>query len=251
MKNKTLSIMLMLLSMTCFFTGCGVTAATSDNDTVSSESISTTSVQAYETNEELSAEAQEQEEDERRNEVAEQYSIYKEYGLSYDKDKDRFFYDGNMVRYFSDTVSKENTNAFFYEDGVIDLNPIRDSSGKLMGLEIASDEEFAARTEKFNEINATLQSIGASESGAYEGGDPGIVDDSLEGYEEFGISYDTKMQKWVYERQQIYFFYDPNGITYIDGSVVDGVSLRVVRDENQNIEKIIETTADEVNQILN
>ena len=251
MKNKTLSIMLMLLSMTCFFTGCGVTAATSDNDTVSSESISTTSVQAYETNEELSAEAQEQEEDERRNEVAEQYSIYKEYGLSYDKDKDRFFYDGNMVRYFSDTVSKENTNAFFYEDGVIDLNPIRDSSGKLMGLEIASDEEFAARTEKFNEINATLQSIGASESGAYEGGDPGIVDDSLEGYEEFGVSYDTKMQKWVYERQQIYFFYDPNGITYIDGSVVDGVSLRVVRDENQNIEKIIETTADEVNQILN
>lgn len=242
--------MLTLLSATCFFIGCGITAATSDNTSVLSELPSTTSAQAYETHQELSAEAQEQEEKKRRNEIEEQYSIYKEFGLNYDKDKDRFFYDGNMVRYFSDTISEENTNAFFYEDGVIDLNTICDSSGKLIGLEIASDEEFTSRTEKYNEINAAMQSIGASESGAFEGGNSDVVDDSLEGYTEFGVSYDMKIQKWMYEGQQIYFFYDPNGATYIDGSVVDGVSLRVIRDENQNIEKITETTANEVNQIL-
>lgn len=244
--KKTMSTMIPLLLVTCFFTGCGVRASTSTNDSALTEAESVSSAQAYETDEGISSEEQEQEEKERREEIAEQYSIYEEFGLTYNKDKDRFFYNGNMVRYFSDAISEENTNSFFYEDGTIDLNPIRNSSGELTGLEIASEEEFAARTSKYN---AAMQSFDASGT-AHEEGNPDMPDDSLDRYSEFGISYDMTTEKWVYDGQQIYFFYDPKGATYIDYSAVDGVSIKVVRDKNQNIEKIIQISTDEVEQIL-
>ena len=77
-----------------------------------------------------------QEEDEavRRAEVAQQYAVYEPYGMSYDVEKDRFFYAGQMVRYFKDTVSADHTNGFYYADGVIDVKPVRDSGGALIGL---------------------------------------------------------------------------------------------------------------------
>ena len=49
--------------------------------------------------------------------------------MTYDKEKDRFFYNGQMVSLLQDQVSAENTNSFFFEDGVVDVEPIRDTNG--------------------------------------------------------------------------------------------------------------------------
>ena len=49
--------------------------------------------------------------------------------MTYDKEKDRFFYNGQIVRYFKDEVGTENTNSFFFENGVVDVEPIRAASG--------------------------------------------------------------------------------------------------------------------------
>ena len=86
-------------------------------------------MQAYENDEVLSSEEQARAEQERRAEIAEKYSIYEPYGMTYDTEKDRFFYNGQVVRYFKDQINSNETNGFSYDDGVIDVEPIRDEDG--------------------------------------------------------------------------------------------------------------------------
>ena len=93
--------------------------AHNSGDTLSSNSTSI--AEAYESDEVISSEEQAKAEEIRRNEIAEQYSVYEPYGMTYDKEKDRFFYDGQVVRYFKDQVNAENANSFFFEDGVVDV----------------------------------------------------------------------------------------------------------------------------------
>ena len=69
-------------------------------------------MQAYENNEVLSSEEQAKAEQERRAEIAEKYSIYEPYGMTYDTEKDRFFYNEQVVRYFKDQISSNETNGF-------------------------------------------------------------------------------------------------------------------------------------------
>ena len=78
-------------------------------------------MQAYENDEVLSSEEQAKAEQERRAEIAEKYSIYAPYGMTYDMGKDRFFYNEQVVRYFKDQISSNETNGFSYDDGVIEM----------------------------------------------------------------------------------------------------------------------------------
>lgn len=71
-------------------------------------------MQAYENDEVLSSEEQAKAEQERRAEIAEKYSIYEPYGMTYDTEKDRFFYNGQVVRYFKDQINSNETNGFSF-----------------------------------------------------------------------------------------------------------------------------------------
>ena len=53
-----------------------------------------------------------------------------------------------VVRYFKDQISSNETNGFSYDDGVIDVEPIRDESGTLTGLKQSSDADFNAHTKE-------------------------------------------------------------------------------------------------------
>ena len=176
--------------------------------------------------------------------------MYQRFGLSYDKDKDRFMYYGSVVRYFSDPISQDHTNAFFYKDGVVDLKPVRNASGQLTGLEVASSQEFAARAKRHDEAEIAMGASGIGEAGCYEGGDPALSDDSLERYSEFGVSYNEETKNYLYEGKDIYYFYDPNGMAYINYGVTNGVAIKVVRGKNHKIEKIVRMTADEIKEAL-
>ena len=220
--------------------------AHNSGDTSSSNSTST--AEAYESDEVISPEEQAKAEEVRRAEIAEQYSIYEAYGMTYDKEKDRFFYNGQMVRYFKDQVSAENTNSFFFEDGVVDVEPIRDTNGTLTGLKQSSDADFKARTEKQEEIKAEFNAAGIT--GSFEMGDPNYRDDSLDAYTAFGVSYDQSTQKWMYDGKIIHILYDADHNTYCDSSASDGINLKVVRDKSGNIEKLMETEAQELEQYV-
>ena len=223
--------------------------AHNSEDTSSSNSTST--AEAYESEEVISPEEQAKAEEVRRAEIAEQYSIYDPYGMTYDKEKDRFFYNGQMVRYFKDQVSAENTNSFFFEDGVVDVEPIRNTNGTLTGLKQSSDADFKARTEKQEEIKAEFNAAGITgNSDSFEMGDPNYRDDSLDTYTAFGVSYNQATQKWMYDGKIIHILYDADHNTYCDSSARDGINLKVVRDKSGNIEKLMETEAQELEQYV-
>ena len=267
-KQKITTLLLtMALCASAVLSGCAASAAsqTEPNQSTTSStpfeeakdsgtpisSDEASSVQAYENDEVLSSEEQAKAEQERRAEIAEKYSIYEPYGMTYDTEKDRFFYNGQVVRYFKDQINSNETNGFSYDDGVIDVEPIRDEDGTLTGLKQSSDADFNARTKEQEALKAELEKAGITAgSGSFEQGDPNYRDDSLDAYTEFGVSYDKTSNHWMYDEKPIYILYDKERYTFCDKGVSDGVSLNVVRDKAGNIEKLVSVDKGELEQFV-
>ena len=75
--------------------------------------------------------------------------------------------------------ARYETNGFSYDDGVIDVEPIRDEDGTLTGLKQSSDADFNARTKEQEALKAELEKAGITAgSGSFEQGDPNYRDDS-------------------------------------------------------------------------
>lgn len=270
MKKRNLKILAltMALCVSVALSGCAANAATTQkpNKSTTNSSIPveqtynsgdtpssnfTSTAEAYESDEVSSPEEQTKAEEIRRAEIAEQYSIYEPYGMIYDKEKDCFFYNDQIVRYFKDQVSAENTNSFFFDGGVVDVEPIRNTNGTLTALKQSSDADFKARTEKQEEIKAELEAAGITgDIGSFELGDPNYRDDSLDAYTAFGVSYDKASDNWVYEGKAIHILYDADHNTYCDNGIIDGINLKVIRDKNSNIEKLVETEIQELEQYV-
>lgn len=264
----TILVLTMTLCASAAFSGCaaGTTKPADKTESATTDSMSmeeakdsssvlssngTSSAQARKSDEVLSAKEQSKEEETRRAEIAEQYSIYAPYGMTYDIEKDRFLYDGQVVRYFKDQINSDEINAFFFDDGVVDVEPIRDTTGTLAGLKKCSDAEFKARTEKQEELNTELKKAGITgESGSFEQGEPNYQDDSLNAYIVFGVSYDNTSEHWMYSENPIYILYDADHYTFCDKSVSDGISLKVVRDKDNNIEKLVSVDKKELEQFV-
>ena len=171
--------------------------------------------------------------------------------MTYDKEKDRFFYDGQVVRYFKDQVNAEHANSFFFEDGVVDVEPIKDANGTLTGLKQSSDADYKALTEKQEETKSELAAAGITgNSGSFELGDPNYRDDSLDAYATFGIFFDKTSDNWMYDGKIIHILYDADHNTYCDNSASDGINLKVIRDKNGNIKKLAETEAQELERYV-
>ena len=231
MKKQTLTALLLTSALCAAATLSGCTAAAAgpipDGQATPGPDTAATAAQAGESDAEPSPEEQAQAEQTRRADTAQQYSLYAPYGMTYDTQKDRFFYDGQIVRYFKDTVSPEATNGFFYADGTVDVVPVRDA------------DDFDARTKQQAELEAELQRAGATaESGSFEQGDPNYREDSLDAYADFGVSYDSMTRHWTYRGEEIYILYDAGHTTFCDKSAPDGVCLRVARGADGGIESL-------------
>ncbi|HJC25700.1 MAG TPA: hypothetical protein H9761_18725 [Candidatus Eisenbergiella merdavium] len=253
MKKRKLKIFVlaMALCISGALSGCAVRTAAAQEPDRTSADISGSAAEAVESDEVILAEEQARAEEIRRAEIAEQYSVYEPYGMTYDEEKDRFFYQGQMVRCFKDQVSAEHTNAFFFDEGTVDVEPVRDTKGALIGLEQSSDADFRARTEKQAEIEAEFDAAGiAGESGSFELGDPDWRDDSLDAYTAFGVSYDKASENWIYDGRVIHILYDADHNTYCNNGVNNGIDLKVIRDKNGNVERLVEAEAQELEQYV-
>lgn len=247
MKKQTLTALL-LTSTLCAATALSGCTAAAAGPAPAGQAASTaapgpntaaTAAQAWESDAEPSPKEQAQAEQTRRADTAQQYSLYAPYGMTYDTQKDRFFYNGQIVRYFKDTVSPEATNGFFYADGTVDVEPVRDADGTLTGLKAAPQADFDARTKRQAELEAELQRAGATaESGSFEQGDPNYREDSLDAYADFGVSYDSMTRHWTYRGEEVYILYDAGHTTFCDKSAPDGVCLRVARGADGGIESL-------------
>lgn len=238
MKNK---IIILLIFISVMMTGVSFTSIVTKKPTEASESNIPLS------NREIKIKEQKN-----KKEKAKRYSIYSKYGLIYDKAKDRFFYNGELVRFFADKLDKDGYyNSFSYTDGTVDLHGVRNVKYELIGIEPVSQEEYDKRTAKikasFKNMSDTIQEniddgLNNNEI-TTETGDPNYVDDSLNAYMDYGISYDREMELWMYKDKPIKYFYDENYITLIDYSeaaLKNGISLKVIRDINGKIEELIE-----------
>ena len=147
--------------------------------------------------------------------------------------------------------SRLNANSFFFEDGVVDVEPIKDANGTLTGLKQSSDADFKALTEKQEETKSELAAAGITgNSGSFELGDPNYRDDSLDAYATFGISFDKASDNWMYDGKIIHILYDADHNTYCDNSASDGINIKVIRDKNDNIEKLVETETQELERYV-
>ena len=173
--------------------------------------------QACENDEVLSSEEQARAEKERRAEIAEKYSVYTPYGMTYDVD----------VFSWGEKTAFET------------------------GLKQSSDADFHTRTQKQEALQAELKKAGiTAESGSFEQGDPDWRDDSLDAYSEFGVSYDRTSGRWMYGQTPVYILYDRDHCTFCDKGAEGGVSLNVVRDKDGNIEKLVLEDREELEQFV-
>lgn len=225
---------------------------------------------AYESNIAITKQEQSKLDEQKKQDTAEQYSIYEKFGLTYDSKKDSFFYNSEIVRFFTDTLDSEgNLNSFVRYDGTIDIKAIRNKQYTLTGIEVASKEEYDQRTTRIqaamkNSSNLVQENLskdynsnsaigmvteegdkkianGVSDSN--ELGDPNYNNDFLNEYIDYGISYSKNNNQWFYEGKPIHYLIDGDNKIFVDNtsnSVKNGVLLKVLRNEDGKIEKLVQ-----------
>ena len=93
---------------------------------------------------------------------------------------------------------------------------------------------------KYEEMKVEFEKVGIdANSSCCELGDSNYCDDSLDVYTPFGVSYDKATKKWMYDGKIIHVLYDEDYSLYCDSSANDGINLKVIRDKNHNIEKLV------------
>jgi hypothetical protein len=257
-RKKKGVIILSFLLFACMTTGM-VFAATVPNE----------NNEAYESGSSITKQEQAKLDEQKRQYTAEQYAIYEKFGLTYDIKEDSFFYESKKVRFFIDTLDSEgNLNSFVRYDGTVDLKAIRNKKYNLTGVEVSSKEEYEKRTTsiesamnnndpiqenssvKYDSSSAieadTEQYDGKDTSGisaAIESGDSDYVDGSLNEYLNYGITYSTNSHQWFFQGKPIHYLTDGEIKTYVDNSddsVKNGISLEILRNGDEKIEKIVQ-----------
>ena len=160
---------------------------------------------AWESDEASSRKEQEAKWQEHIRKTAQVFKIYEEFGMSYDRKQNRFFYNGKMVRHFNDTIG-ESSHAFHHDEGVIDVIPLRDEQGKLTGLREATDEEFEERSQRLKELRDQFPED-SGEASCMELGDP---DENFwkeyAVYEPFGLT--CEKDGLYFEGEKVQYFLD-------------------------------------------
>jgi len=91
------------------------------------------------------------------------FSVYEQYGLTYKKETDRLYYNGELVRYFEDNQATDGKFRGTVKPGVdgnIDVHAVRNSAGKLTGVEPYNQADFNARTLKIRNENGNASVSG-------------------------------------------------------------------------------------------
>ena len=77
------------------------------------------------------------------------YKDYEPYGLKFDLENSKLYFEGKLVRCFDDQWKGDNLNTkgigYYETHGTVDIKAVRDSNDQLTGLQKATEEEFAAR----------------------------------------------------------------------------------------------------------
>lgn len=179
---------------------------------------------------------------------AEQFKTYEQFGLVYDAGKNELYYNGKAVRWFEDYYPLEDGSRagrdYFNEKGVVDVYAVRDlsgfvraedgsfdPSGKLVGIEEFSEEEFAARDIDAIRNPAPITAVFGDPVSAKE------LQEMAEEYGRFGVAYDAAEGQWYYNGEKVRYFRDiliSNGES-LGGGKFDG-AIRTLGNGNGTVD---------------
>lgn len=182
------------------------------------------------------------------------YSVYEDFGLKFDPDKNELTFENELVRYFYDGVSLEDGTESVYcdylnEKGTVDIHTIRktinnkdgsaDPFGELMGIERYTQEEFDNRdlSDFYGSSNAVAYAFGNYDPTAL------TFVERFEAYKEFGIEYVEAQSasgagNIYYNGQLVKTFVDtkPNGGTFSFNSADGGkINVQTIYDSDGNL----------------
>lgn len=151
----------------------------------------------------------------------EQFRIYEPFGMTYDPSRNELYYNGKAVRWFEDYYLVGNDpqaragRDFFNENGVVDVYAVRDfdglvrsddgsydPSGKLVGLQEFTEEEFAARNTEELKNPAPITTVAGPAASEAE------MREMAREYEDFGLFYDVKSDQWYLGDEKVRYFRD-------------------------------------------
>lgn len=169
------------------------------------------------------------------------YSVYEPYGLLYDQENHYYTYFGNIVRFFNDPMAGASFTNFF--SGTVDIEAVRDTDNKLIGIIECSKEIFDQHTRKCSGINLT----GGTSSTTQEGGNTSSL--WLKDYADYGITYNTKNGGWYYNGQRIKFLVDDDQ-TKVYLNEENGICISVIRNSEHEILEIKEISETDAQLLL-
>ncbi len=269
-KKKAGIVVLALVIVCTLGTGAAFAAGNNQNNQLS-----------YSTNTVLSDQEKEQLDLQSKKELAEKYAMYEEFGLVYDQASDSFYYNDQPVRYFSDKLDAMGIyNSFTRSNGTVDLVTVRNSDNELIGITPVTQEEFDRHTASIkraqdanvqgssqenadnNAVNGLTSgsvsiengNIVSGSSSAFSEGDPDYADNSLNAYIDYGISYDKANKQWIFSNKPVHFLSDGDNVTFVDNSdnaLKNGISLKVVRKADGDIDKLVEISGEEAQALFN
>lgn len=85
---------------------------------------------------------EENKDNKRTDKIANEYSIYEKYGLTYEKDEDMFYYDGKTVKSFFDKKDDNSYFLFTRPNGLVNIKAIRNEANDLVGIIKISKKEY-------------------------------------------------------------------------------------------------------------
>lgn len=183
----------------------------------------------------------------------EDYKQYESYCMTYNKEKNLFYYENKPVRFFYDSGSG-NSFTDYYE-GEVDVEATRDKDNKLTGLHYSSQEDSERRTKEIEQMDSSVTASENSDtiySALPSSGfskDDKTSENVLASYQKYGISYNKDNDTWFYQNKPVRALLDRyNGNTFFSGN--GEINLKAIYDDNGNFQKIEVLTDKQMEQEL-
>lgn len=145
-----------------------------------------------------------------REEIAQLFQVYQPYGLVYNEEKNRLYYNGELVRCFQDIVSAEHYIKWPNRNGEVDVYGERNDSGEIAGVNSFTHESFTERTSSMKESTYGLEVM--INKGGYTDNVEEMVKERIaeeyEIYKQYGLVYDIKSDRLYYNGDLVGYFED-------------------------------------------
>ncbi|MBU9742633.1 hypothetical protein [Diplocloster agilis] len=167
-----------------------------------------------------------------REEYAILFADYEQYGLVYNQQTNRLYYNNELVRYFEDIVNEDSYRVWPNKDGTVDVYAVRYEDGALAGVDVFDEQEFQARTPALEDAICELQ-ITENIDG-YTADTEELVKDELEKayaiYRQYGLTYDRESDRLYYEGELVNYFED-EALKHFFGPFDDSpMDIQAIRD---------------------